>query len=1206
MGGTGFRTAAYFPLSFGWVAPVSDNSIGPGDNTAFLDLVTVQSIMWNRDAEDTTTNRPLYFYTLDNLGETTEIGQYQANGLPASDFPPVPSRLRADTQNSFDNQGRVYQARQYNVNQLNGSVAPVPLQTNLFYDHRGNQIAAYAPGGLVTKDEFDGAARLIAESQTDGSGGMTWSAAGTLDGDLVLIQSLTTYDGDSNPILATTKQRFDDEVATGALGDPNTAPRARVYFVASYFDAANRLTATVNAGTNGGQPYTRPDQPASRSDAELVTSFAYNPAGWVQTVTDPRGIVARSLYDALGRPTQTIAAFTDGVPTGSTNQTTNTTYDGVDHVLTVQALQSGAAPPQTTQYVYGVSPAFGNGVMYSNDIQAQLRYPDPATGGPSTSASNQVAYRTDAIGEVTGMTDPNGTAHVSAFDPLNRPIGDTVAALGPNVDGTVRQLATAYDQGLRPFLFSSLDAPSVFPAFQIGSAALPVNQVQDTYNGLGQLTNEYQEQAGAVNVATSPQVRYAYTEMAGGQNNSRPTSMTYPSGRVIDFVYAPGLDERISRLTELADDNAGSPGTVLEGYKYLGLSTIVERDHPEPGLNLTYIYQPGQTATITDGGDKYTGLDRFGRVVDLNWFWSSLPGIGERFQYAYDRDGNTLYQKDLANAFQSELYYPNSMPPGDRNMGYDPLGRMTAFARGVLSLTNDSIPNPSRTQEWGLDALGNWSSIATNGAAINRTFDAQNKTTGVAPGTAPTYDPNGNTTSDSGQSYAFDPWNRLVSASTVAGVVASYAYDALGRRVIESYPGSATTNHLYYSPQWQVIEERKNGTAVSNLSQQYVWSLAYVDAIVLRDSFSDGFRTQRLYALQNANFDTMGVVDQRGAMQERFEYDPYGSVTYLYPNWVPRNPNESVVGWRYLYQGGRLDSQTGWFGFRNRDLIPSEGRWAERDPAGIIANDPNAYRYVNNAPAALLDPSGLQGIQQQPDFQSALVELFPFDSGTRIRKALLQDPGFKNWLAYVNSTGFTIRFVIRNTGMEAFPGKTTVDKSTKTITITLNPRFEYPRECWNGPADDPFNRLGQNLETLLHEMIHAIVLARAVTPAATPDLYPFTPAVGDFSTDQSIRLRRQPRGRRPTGPPLYTNGFDKPNRDVMNANFGVDALYGRPNAVQQYTDINKAAQKALNELIDFILAAARVAWNPRTIVGDPFQKSCPMPRKPTWPLPIAF
>ncbi len=51
--------------------------------------------------------------------------------------------------------------------------------------------------------------------------------------------------------------------------------------------------------------------------------------------------------------------------------------------------------------------------------------------------------------------------------------------------------------------------------------------------------------------------------------------------------------------------------TTLEAYVYLGLNTIVERGHPEPNVNLTYIQQSGQTNTLTDGGDLYTGLDRY-------------------------------------------------------------------------------------------------------------------------------------------------------------------------------------------------------------------------------------------------------------------------------------------------------------------------------------------------------------------------------------------------------------------------------------------------------------------------------------------------------------------------------------------------------------------------------------------------------------------
>ena len=86
-------------------------------------------------------------------------------------------------------------------------------------------------------------------------------------------------------------------------------------------------------------------------------------------------------------------------------------------------------------------------------------------------------------------------------------------------------------------------------------------------------------------------VQYAYTEMAGGVNNSRLVSMTYPDGYQLDYNYATSgtLDDRISRLSSLSDSSA-----TLESYKYLGLDTVVERDHPQTGVNLTYISQDGQ------------------------------------------------------------------------------------------------------------------------------------------------------------------------------------------------------------------------------------------------------------------------------------------------------------------------------------------------------------------------------------------------------------------------------------------------------------------------------------------------------------------------------------------------------------------------------------------------------------------------------------
>ena len=65
------------------------------------------------------------------------------------------------------------------------------------------------------------------------------------------------------------------------------------------------MTATVDVGTNGGTAWTRPATPPAPSDTALVMTYGYNPAGWVQDVTDPKGIDTRTLYDALGRTTKT-------------------------------------------------------------------------------------------------------------------------------------------------------------------------------------------------------------------------------------------------------------------------------------------------------------------------------------------------------------------------------------------------------------------------------------------------------------------------------------------------------------------------------------------------------------------------------------------------------------------------------------------------------------------------------------------------------------------------------------------------------------------------------------------------------------------------------------------------------------------------------------------------------------------------------------
>ncbi|MBX9583069.1 MAG: hypothetical protein K2X87_22410, partial [Gemmataceae bacterium] len=759
-------------------------------------------------SESTSVNRPITYLDYDNLGRVVKARRYDGDGVTVtvtSGVPDAPSSslLRAQSTTSYDEAGRVYRAETFSVDPSSGSVGTYTLKADTWYDPRGLAIKQSAPGGVVTKTAYDGAGRPTTVSTTDGGGDSAYSDAATLTGDAVLEQVTTAYDASGNVLSVTSKERFHDETTTGALGNATTAPKARVSYAGYYYDGADRVTAVADVGTNGGSAWTRPGSAPSRSDTVLVTSTAYDAAGRPQDVTDPKAVVTRTSYDALGRTTKVVGNYVNGTVSDADDLTTEYAYNGAGRTSLTAKLTGGGV--QTTQWVYGVTDGGGGSGVNSNDVVGAVRWPDPSTG--AASSSQQETVTVNALGQTATSTDRNGTVHTLAYDVLGRVTADAVTTLGSGVDGAVRRFETAYDgQG----------NASQVTTYTASSGGSVVAQVKRDYNGLGQLTADWQSHSGAVTGST-PKVQYAYSEMSGGANHSRPTSVTYPSGYVLTSNYASGLASNISRLSSLSD----TTGTV-EGYDYLGLETVVRRTHSQPGVDLTYVKQSGESNG--DAGDQYAGLDRFGRVVDQRWIKTSSGTATDRFGYGYDRDSNRLYRDNLVNTAFGELY------------AYDGLGQVTSFDRGTLNGTKTGLTGAaSRAQDWDYDAAGNWDSVVSDGTTQTRSANRQNEVTAVSGATTPTFDANGNlTTDETGKGYVYDAWGRLVTVKNSGGTtLETLAYDGLGRRV--SGTASGTTTDLYYSDQWQVLEEKVG----SNTAARYVWSPAYVDALVLRDRDTD-------------------------------------------------------------------------------------------------------------------------------------------------------------------------------------------------------------------------------------------------------------------------------------------------------------------------------------------------------------------------------
>jgi RHS repeat-associated protein len=758
-----------------------------------------------------------------------------------------------------------------------------------------------------------------------------------------------------------------------------------VSYDAGYFDDADRPIASEDVGTNGGSAWTRPSTPDASDATHLVDTTQYGPQGMPSLSIDPRGIKELTVSDMLGQTTETIAAYTgssasdmdvnasvtDATPTSDTNQTTDFTFDGDGDETSQTAIMPSGTPSQTTAWIFGVTTT-GGSTLNSNDILAKEEFPNATTGAASTSASDDISYTVDNLGEALTMTDQNGTTHSYGRDLLGRTTSDSVTVLGSGVDGTVRLHTIDYNEQGSVYQMT---------AYADTGGMTLVNQVQDGYNGLGQLTDEYQADSGAVVTSgptPTPQTQYAYSDPSSG---SLMTAMTYPNGRVLDYGRDNNaLDTALGRVDYLADAGGSASGHLVD-YLYLGAGTIVQQADAN-GVKLTYLQQSGDSSAITSGdqyaGDPVTGLDRFGQVIDQNWVNTTTtptPTTTDRFQYGYDQGGDVLYSNNLLQSSQSELYHSNSTTSGDDNSAYDPLARLTAFARGALSASSnnsgvlDTISSPSETHSFTLDAVGNQTAVTTSGTTVANTTNAKNELTANGANDL-AFDANGNTTTDqSGNILDYDAWNHIADLKNSSSVVvAAYSYAANGDRLTETASGT-TTGFYYNGP--QIIERRQGGTVTS----QNVFNIDYVNDMLLRDDNSTSGSLgksssglgERLFVQHDANFNVTALTNTSGVVQERFVYSPYGTVTVLSPSWTSTTDS---FGWGYLFQGMWQDPVTGLYYTPNRDYSAVMGVWAEPDPAGDI-NGVDLYAIEEANPSSQMDPTGLATEQGSPASQPA-------------------------------------------------------------------------------------------------------------------------------------------------------------------------------------------------------------------------------------------
>lgn len=900
----------------------------------------------------------------DNLSNVIKIERYNTTSS---------GNLIGREETKFDDLGRVYESIRYAVDPSDGSVGN-SLTDKTWYDATGN-ILKSAPAGskLFTKYEYDGLGRELARYIGYDLDETTYAEAGTVTGDTILEQVETTYDDASNVLDVDQYKRFHDATGTGKLNGPSgTQPKARVSYSAIWADGIGRTVASAEYGTNGGTAFSRPATIPSRSDTILVSSTVYAVTSDVASQTDPASLVTKFEYDDAGRRTKTVENYVPSSSSSSssssgsgcadsedTNRTTEFAYTSDGRLKTLTAVNAETGD-QVTTYEYGTTLA--DSEIATSVLLGRIKYPD------STGDSDSVSYSYNRLSQRTSIADQRGSVRNLDYDKLGRATQDRVTTLGTGVDGTVRRLSATFDaRGLIEQLTSHDDAT-------VGQGNV-VNEVQNAYNDFGQLTTQYQAHGGAVNTSTTPKVLYSYAD--GSANTIRPTLITYPNGRELTYNYGSsnGINDAASRIESIVDDDGGS--THLADYEYLGLSAIVEVDYAEPDLRYR-LFDPAGS------GDIYTSLDRFDRVIDCQWYDYGASGSAARIKYGYDRASNRIWREDVvadaAGKHFDELY------------DYDGLHRLKEMQRGSLNTNKDAVTNLQFEQCWSLDAVGNWDNFRTDDTGNgswdlnqSRTSNEVNEITDITESTGPSwvtpaYDPAGNMTTvpqpadpTSFYSVSYDAWNRLVKLTDGSDTVQENEYDPRFFRTIrKDYSGGSLseTRHFYYSSNWRSLEER-TGTSTDPASQ-YVWGLRYIDDLILRDrdTTSNGELEERLYAMQDDNWNLLAISSANGDVQERYLYSAYGEADYYSASWM--NLSTSSFNWTHLWSGYSLDLSSNLLTIRMRNMHFMLGNWTTQDPITYTGGTANLYEYANSSPISITDPSGLNVAYNDIDNPSPL------------------------------------------------------------------------------------------------------------------------------------------------------------------------------------------------------------------------------------------